>query len=60
MNINTDGAEIERATNMTVYGEWIKFVDGEGATIKIPPYVIKQLMVFALENVQAFEDGAWE
>ena len=50
MNINSDGAEIDAATDMEVYGDWIKFVDGEGATVKIDPYVVKQLMDFALAN----------
>jgi hypothetical protein len=52
MNIKHDGAEIDDATNMQVYGEWIKFTDGEGATVKIPPSVIKKLMDFA----RAIED----
>ena len=50
MNINSDGAEIDAATDMEVYGDWIRFVDGEGATVKIDPYVVKQLMDFALAN----------
>ena len=50
MNINSDGAEIDAATDMEVYGDWIKFTDGEGATVKIDPYVVKQLMDFALAN----------
>ena len=50
MNINSDGAEIDAANFMEVYGDWIKFVDGEGATVKIDPYVVKQLMDFALAN----------
>ena len=60
MNINTDGAEIDGAKTMEVYGDWIKFIDGEGATVKVTPGVIKKLMMFALENVQAFDDDAWE
>jgi hypothetical protein len=52
MNIRHDGAEIDDAINMQVYGEWIKFTDGEGATVKIPPSVIKKLMDFA----RAIED----
>ena len=50
MNIDSDGAEIDAARDMEVYGDWIKFVDGEGATVKIDPYVVKQLMDFALAN----------
>jgi len=50
MNINSDGAEIDAATDMEVYGDWIKFVDGEGATVKIDPEVVKQLMDFAMAN----------
>ena len=50
MNINSDGAEIDAATDMEVYGDWIKFTDGEGSTVKIDPYVVKQLMDFALAN----------
>lgn len=59
MNIDSDGIEIETATNMEVYGEWIKFTDGAGATIKIPPSAVKALMVFALNNFEEFEVGAW-
>ena len=50
MNINSDGAEIDAATDMEVYGDWIKFTDGERSTVKIDPYVVKQLMDFALAN----------
>ena len=60
MNIKHDGAEIDDATNMQVYGEWIKFTDGEGATVKIPPSVIKKLMDFALDNKSEFYNEAWE
>ena len=59
MNINSDGAEIDSASQMEVYGEWIKILDGEGSQIKIPPFVIKQLMVFALNHISEFESGAW-
>jgi len=58
MNIKHDGAEIDDATNMQVYGEWIKFTDGEGATVKIPPSVIKNLMDFALDNKSEFYNEA--
>ena len=50
MNINSDGAEIDAATDMEVYGDWIKFVDGEGSTVKIDPEVVKQLMDFVTAN----------
>jgi hypothetical protein len=50
MNINSDGAEIDAVTDIEVYGDWIKFVDGEGATVKIDPEVVKQLMDFAMAN----------
>jgi hypothetical protein len=35
---------------MEVYGDWIKFVDGEGATVKIDPSVIRELYEFATAN----------
>ena len=60
MNIDSDGVEIETATNLEVYGEWLKFTDSEGVAIKISPEVLKKLMVFALENLTAFDEGAWE
>ena len=60
MNINSDGAEIDAARDMEVYGDWIKFVDGEGATVKITPGVVKALLIFALEHVKEFDEGAWE
>lgn len=59
MNINADGIEIEDANSLEVLGEWIKFVDAEGVTVKIPPELVKRLMVFALDNVTAFDEGAW-
>ena len=60
MNINSDGAEIDAVRKMQVYGDWIRFVDGEGAAVKITPSVVKRLMMFALEHVNEFEEGAWE
>lgn len=59
MNINSDGAEIEEADNLEVYGEWIKFEDGEGSIVKIPPNVAVKLAAFALARFSEFEDGAW-
>jgi len=60
MNLSSDGAEIDNAKNMEVYGDWIKFKDGEGSTVKITPGVVKALLVFALEHVNEFGEGAWE
>jgi len=60
MNIGPDGAEIDGARDFEVYGEWIKFTDGEGSTVKITPSVVAALMVFAVKHVKAFEEGAWE
>lgn len=59
MNINADGAEIEDAEDLEVYGEWIKFKDGEGSIVKIPPGVAVKLAAFALSHFSEFEDGAW-
>ena len=59
MNINSDGAEIDAATDMEVYGDWIKFVDGEGATVKIDPSVIRKLYEFATVHAEEFDEGAW-
>jgi hypothetical protein len=52
--------EIDGATNMEVYGDWIKFTDGEGAAVKITPRVVKKLLEFAIANEGAFDEGAWE
>jgi hypothetical protein len=60
MNLSSDGAEIDAVRRVQVYGEWIKFVDGEGSTVKITPGVVMRLMTFALEHINEFEDGAWE
>ena len=60
MNIDSDGAEIDEANDMQVYGDWVKFVDGEGSVIKIPPDVILKLMVFCLNNHSKFDDTAWD
>ena len=59
MNINSDGAEIDVARDMEVYGDWIKFVDGEGATVKIVPSVIRELYEFAMAHAEEFDEGAW-
>jgi hypothetical protein len=62
MNINSDGAEIDPGDirKMQVYGDWIRFVDGEGSTVKITPGVVKALLVFALEHMNEFGEGVWE
>lgn len=60
MNIGRDGAEIDGAKDFEVYGEWIKFTDGEGSTVKITPSVVKQLLEFAMANESQFDEGAWE
>ena len=45
--------------SLEVYGEWIKFKDGDGTIVKIPPGVVLRLMTFALSRFTEFEDGAW-
>ena len=60
MNFNSDGAEIDDVRKMQVYGDWIRFVDGHGSYIKITPSVVKELLIFALEHVKEFNEGAWE
>ena len=50
MNINSDGAEIDAVRRMQVYGDWIKFTDGEGSDVKITPGVVKALYEFAMAN----------
>lgn len=60
MNINSDGLEIEDVCEMEVYGEWIKFTDGDGATIKISPSAVRRLIIFALERITHFEEEVWE
>jgi hypothetical protein len=60
MNFSSDGFEIDDVTDMEVYGEWLKFIDGEGATVKIAPIVVRKLMVFAINNFENFDKGAWE
>ena len=50
MNINNDGAEIERAKNVELYGDWIKFTDGEGASVKIAIDVVLELAEFIKEQ----------
>jgi hypothetical protein len=60
MNLGSDGAEINDVRWTEVYGDWIKFIDGEGSTVKITPRVVKQLLFFALEHLNEFGEGAWE
>ena len=50
MNVNDDGVEIDRAENTELYGDWIKFTDGEGATVKIEIDVILELHDFIKEQ----------
>ena len=51
MNINDDGAEIDRAENVELYGDWIKFTDGEGASVKIATDVVLELAEFSKEQL---------
>ena len=60
MQVKSDGAEIDRARQMKVYGEWVRFKDGDGAAVKMPPYLIKQLYDFAVAHKDEFYPGAWE
>ena len=60
MNINSDGAEIDAARDMEVYGDWIRFVAGEGSHVKITPGVIKALYEFAMAHAEEFDEEAWE
>jgi hypothetical protein len=46
MQMKSDGAEIDRAENVELYGEWIKFTDGEGASVKIAIDVVLELGEF--------------
>jgi hypothetical protein len=50
MNINNDGVEIDRAENTELYGDWIKFTDGEGASVKIAIDVVLELAEFIKEQ----------
>jgi hypothetical protein len=59
MIVNDDGAEIDSAKDFEVYGDWIKFTDGEGAVVKITPSAVKQLLEFAMANESEFDEGAW-
>ena len=60
MKLNSDGAEIEGANNIEVYGDWIMFEDDHGTTIKIDPNVVRQLTIFLLRKLNAFDKGVWE
>jgi hypothetical protein len=50
MQMKSDGAEIDRAENVELYGEWIKFTDGEGASVKIAIDVVLELAEFIKEQ----------
>lgn len=60
MQVKADGVEIDSAKDMEAYGEWLKFTDGDGATVKMLPYLIKQLHEFALAHKDEFYPGAWD
>jgi hypothetical protein len=60
MNFSYDGFEIDEVVNMEVYGDWLRFTDSEGATVKITPNAVKTLMIFAINNFEKFDKGAWE
>lgn len=60
MNFSSDGLEIDDVTDTEVYGEWLKFTDDKGATVKITPIAVKTLMIFALDNFEKFDKEAWE
>lgn len=60
MNIAFDGAEVDAASDPEVYGEWVRFTDGEGALVKVTPSVLMALFAFAVAHAKEFEDGAWE
>jgi len=59
MQINDDGAEIDGAADIHVFGDWVKFTDGDGSIVKMPPSTIKKLMAFAVEHAEQFSQGAW-
>ena len=60
MKLTSDGAEIEGANKLEVYGDWIKFEDDEGTVIKIDPNVVRQLTIFMLRKLNEFSKGVWE
>jgi hypothetical protein len=60
MKLSSDGAEIEGANKIEVYGDWIMFEDDHGATILIDPNVVRQLAIFMLAQINAFDKGVWE
>jgi hypothetical protein len=60
MKLSSDGAEIEGARNLEVYGDWIKFEDNSGTTIKIDPNVVRQLTIFLLGQLGTMNRGVWE
>jgi hypothetical protein len=60
MKVKTDDVEIDGATNMQAYGEWVRFKDCDGTAIKIPVYLIRRLHDFAVANKDAFYPEAWE
>lgn len=60
MQINNDGVEIEVAQDMEVYGDWIRFAADDGVIVKIPPFIVKKLMAFAIEHADEFPKTAWD
>jgi hypothetical protein len=64
----SDGyVEIETVDSVEVFGEWIEFKDGDGASFLIAPDVVKTLYNFLSTNknlIEAAEDAeaddAWK
>lgn len=57
--MKSDGAEIDDATNMEAYGDWVKFTDGEGATVKISLPTVLALYCFMRQSGM-WRDKDWE
>ena len=60
MQVKADGVEIDSAKDMEAHGDWLKFTDGDGAAVKMPPYLIHQLSYFAVAHQDEFYPEAWE
>ena len=60
MKLSPDGAEIEGAHNIEIHGDWIMFEDNDGSTIRIDPNVVRQLAIFLLVQINAFDKGGLE
>ena len=50
MQINADGVELDGARNMEAYGDWVKFTDGEGTTVKISWTTVLALYCFMRQS----------